>query len=164
MAFKVSRQRDGESNRLFVEIAIGGSKNAGPDVLADKYAHLGEGKNLVNPKDAANVAERIYKKWHLDYSDENKFVRVVNKDNPTLEFDCSAKGFAELQKWADQVIKTMDNCNSCGRVMGAKEPFKLDEIPKKVFCSEICLANIYRHLFGVELPSMSKTKKKKLTI
>ena len=103
MAFFVSRQRDNVDGRLYVEIACGGSKKAGADTLATRYD--GEGKNLVSPKDAVNVAERIHKKWDNDYPDERKNLRIVglSNTNGSICFDFSSADMGKAQVWADKM-------------------------------------------------------------
>lgn len=160
MSFKLTRQRDAKDNRLFVEIACGGPKSSGPDVLTDRYVLLGEGKNLINPKDAVNIAERVHKKWHMDYPDENKALRIVGIENP-LEFSFTKQGIADAHKWADKVVSEMSKCGNCDRVMGSRAPFTVDDIANRVFCSEVCIATKYRQMFGVELPSVKAAKKDK---
>jgi len=77
MGFFISRQRDGLDNCLYIEIVCGGPKHAGKDILPFKYNSDCDGKNLVSPIDAVAAAERIYKRWQLDYHDEEK--RLQNR-------------------------------------------------------------------------------------
>jgi hypothetical protein len=165
MGFKITRQRDSaDNNRLFVECACGGKKNESPDVLTTRYASLGEGKNLVSPKDAIAIAERIMKAWDKDYFDENKALRIVGLDKP-IEFANTKNGLAEAYKWAEKVLTDMATCGNCNKIMGSRTPSEIADIPNKVFCSELCMSSKFRHMFGTELPAVGATKKKKtLTI
>lgn len=157
MAFYVSRQRDTESGRLFVEIAIGGAKKSGPDPLTNKYN--GEGKNLVSPKDAVMVAERIFKKWDQDYADESKALRITDGTGFIIHnFD--AVGLKHANTWADQVLTALAKCGTCTKPMGNRAVFETDHIPSQVFCSEVCVSKRYRDMFGAELPTVAPKKKK----
>jgi hypothetical protein len=156
MGFFVSRQRDFKSNFLVVEIAAGGPKKAGPDILTARYA--GEQKNLVDPRDALNVAERIYKLWERDYWDEKKYLKIIVDSQNIYMLDFSPKGLAVAQAWADKVYATMEKCGSCKRMMGNSALYEVDEIPNMVFCDEACCARKYRDMFGKEPPKISSGK------
>lgn len=165
MAFYVSRQRDNESNRLFIEIACGGSKTAGKDMLTKRYD--GEEKNLVSPKDAVMVAERIFKKWDQDYADETKALRIVAHSGTTtepLEFPFDAAGLKKANEWADKTLAHLDICGACSKPMGNRAAFETEHIANKVFCSEVCVSKKYRDMYQQELPgSVSGAKKSKKT-
>lgn len=168
MGTYISRQRDFKSNQLYVELAVGGPNKAGPDKLTVRYEALGEGKNLVDPRDAITVAERLYKQWELDYHDEKKKLRIVNlKDKTTnlpvwLEFEFNTKGLADARKWANNTYDSMQKCAHCNKAMGNKTPYQLDDLPNQVFDSEYCLSKKYRDIFGVEAPKAVSNKEKKL--
>jgi hypothetical protein len=159
VGYNITRQRDYNDGCLFVEIAVGGPKNAGPDILTARYA--GEQKNLVDPRDAVNIAEQIFKRWDKDYGDETKRLRIVGLEQP-LVFDFSTKGIAAAKAWADRVFATMAKCCYCGKAMGNRDPFTHDDLINVVFCSEACCATRYRDVFGIELPRIVSNKKKKV--
>ena len=159
MGFFISRQRDGLDNCLYIEIVCGGPKHAGKDILPFKYNSDCDGKNLVSPIDAVAAAERIYKRWQLDYHDEEKRLRIIDdKAKHVFEFD--AKGLTSAKSWANKVYASMDKCKHCGTILGAKIPFTIDDIPNAVFCCEAHLAVKYRDMFGIEPPSVDGNTKK----
>jgi hypothetical protein len=158
MAFFVSRQRYSHNNCLYVEIAIG-SKNKSEDILPVRYAKYGEGKNLVDPRDAVRLASSIHQRWNLDYQDETKklsIVGLVNKEGKAVRhvFDFNAKDMASVQAWAEATFKSMTKCSSCARPIGSKKPLEDTSLPEKSFCSEVCYANLYRQMFGKEAPNL----------
>jgi hypothetical protein len=156
VSFFISRQRDWTQNALYVEISVG-KKNAGKDILPVRYKEEGEGKNLVDPRDAVNIATKIYKRWNLDYSDELKRLRIIDGANRTvLEF--SPKGISTAEHWAEKTFTTMEKCAQCSKPIGNRVPYQTDDIGNKNFCSEICCATKYRTMFGVELPSSNLKK------
>lgn len=157
MSFFISRQREFKNNQLFVEIAVGGKKNAGEDLLTKRYES--EQKNLVDPRDSVNVAERIYKKWQLDYHDEKKQLKIVGKDFcDVYEFD--PKGLKSARDWANKTFASMTKCGACNKAMGNREKFDHSDLSTSVFCSEICIATKYRQTFGVELPRVAASNSK----
>lgn len=160
MGYHLSRQRDFNDNCLYLEIASGGPKKAGPDVLTIRYP--GEGKNLVDPRDAINNAAAIYKLWERDYGDETKRLRVVGEAKP-LVYDCTPKGFAAAKLWADKAFANMAKCGSCSKAMGNKDPYEHEDLTNAVFCNEQCLATKYRAMFGIEVPRVASNKEKKST-
>lgn len=165
MAFFVSRQRYYEDNILAFEIAIGGTKFAGKDVLPIKFA--GECKNLVSPIDAVNVAIRVIDEWHTANHYEPKHIALVNRDGKGSKeyFDpFNKRDVAQLEKWAQAVFAQMPKCANCGRCIGnTVKAYQMDEMPNKVFCQEICLASNYRHFYGKEPPRVQSNKDKKQT-
>jgi hypothetical protein len=160
MSFRLSRQRYAHNNCLYVEIAVG-SKNTSEDILPVRYAKYGEGKNLVDPRDAVRLAQSIHQRWNLDYQDETKKLSIVglaNKEGKAVRhvFNFDAKDMAQVQAWAETTFKQMEKCSSCQRPIGsARKPIESADLPAKCFCSEVCYANIYRQMFGKEAPNLS---------
>ena len=161
MGYMISRQRDYESDTLFVEVAVGGPAKAGKDILTIRYENNCEGKNLVDPRDAIRCAEDIFKKWDRDYGDEKKRLRIVGLETPLI-FDFTTKGIAAAKIWADRIYGSMEKCGYCNKPMGNRKPFTIDDIPTKVFESELCLANEYRRIYGTEAPNISAKRKIKI--
>jgi hypothetical protein len=167
MGYYVSRQRCAKDNCLFVEIAVGGKSKAGLDILGIRYA--GECKNLVDPRDAINSAERIYRAWEIDYADEKKQLKIVGQvngpivgsTNKPMVFDFTSKGIASARAWADKIFASMKKCGACQKAMGSRDPYEMDDMPNLVFCTEYCTARKYRDLFGVEPPRIQSTDAKK---
>jgi hypothetical protein len=163
MGYYVSRQRRYEDNRLLVEIACGGSKFAGKDILPITFN--GEQKNLVSPIDAVNVSLRLIEEWHQKYWDEPKGISIVNADGKgscQLFDPHSKKDLEKLERWAQSTFKNMAKCCACQKPIGnMNKAYETEDLPNRVACSEICLANIYRTIFGVEMPRVSSNKDKK---
>lgn len=155
MGFGVNRQRIKEDNCLYVEIACG-KKNVSPDILTPRYKDSGEGKYLIDPRDAVNIAERIYKLWDRDYWDEKKRIRIVEGKNQVKLFDFDKKGLEAAKNWAEKTAQVLDKCGHCAKLIGAREPFGIDEIPNLLFCSDYCLCTKYNAMFGVELQKSIK--------
>src|ERR1019366_8675119 len=115
MGFYLSRQRDFKDDCLYIEIANGGQKNAGIDILTPRYTH--ECKNFIDPRDAVRLALEMYKRWQLDYHDEIKRLRIVDTAKIfVLDFDQRGANFAT--GWADKIYTTMTKCNKCNITMG----------------------------------------------
>lgn len=158
MGYFISRQRDFKDNTLYIEIAVG-KKNAGIDVLTLRYP--GEQKNLVDPRDAVNIAENIVKRWERDYGDEKKMLRIVGMPQP-LVYDTSAKGIAAAKVWASKVFNSMTKCAACTKAMGNRDPYQHEDLVNLAFCTEYCCAKKYKDTYGIE-PKKIVSKKEKLT-
>jgi hypothetical protein len=161
MGFYISRCRPSKDNCLYVEIANGGKTKACQDMLPEKYE--GEQKNLVSPIDAVNTSIKIYKKWQIDYHDEQKKLKIIDKGFAGGEkiFDFDKSGIGSALKWADVISKTMKKCGHCKRLLGTTGTLlDHDDIPDTVFCSQNCLATTYKDRFGNE-PQPSKISRKK---
>ena len=164
MGFAITRQRYYSNNMLAVEIACGGNKFVGKDKLDIRYDHLLEGKNLVSPVDSVNCAKKIYKSWVAFNGDELKYITISNYDSKggKLVFDPNSKRDLEkLDKWAENELNNMAKCGHCSRLMGAKDPFETEDLPNKIFCSEVCLSLKYKIIHGVEAPKIASNKNKK---
>lgn len=157
MGVFTSRQRCFEDNRLYIELACGGPKKAGADILPFKY---GEGKNLVDPRDALKIAIDVYKAWDLQYWDERKSLKIID-GSKVMIYECDAKGFAAASKWAEKAAAAMDKCGNCQKLIGTTStPIDSDDIPNRVWCSEMCYSTSYRNMFGIEAPRKEKKAKK----
>lgn len=159
MGFFVSRQRDSKDDCLYIEIACGGPKKAGPDILTARYD--GEQKNMVDPRDAVNAAERIYKLWDRDYWDEKKQLKIVVDEKNRYIVDFSMAGLTKAKNWANLVYASMDKCGNCQKTMGNKESYEHADLPNVVFCTEMCCARKYRDTFGKEPGRIYSDKDKK---
>ena len=163
MGLYVSRQRYYDDNQLAVEIANGGSKFAGKDILPIKFA--GEGKNLVSPIDAMNVSLRIIEEWNNAYWDEKKLLSIVNADGKGTKSYIdphSKKDLEKLERWAQSTYKNMAKCCACQKpISNMNKAYETEDLPNRVACSEICLSNIYRTIFGIEMPRVGSNKDKK---
>jgi hypothetical protein len=161
MGYYISRCRPAADNCLYVEIAAGGKTKACEDILPLKYE--GEQKNLVSPIDAVNVAVKIYKKWQIDYHDEQKKLKIIDKHFTSGEkiVDFDKRGIDTATAWANVIAKTMDKCHNCKRLLGSTgNVLEHDDIPNSVFCSQNCLATTYKDRFGNE-PATSGIRSKK---
>lgn len=147
--FYVSRQRYHPSNELAVEIAVGGQKNSGPDKLDTKY--VGENKNFKDPRDAVNIAIRIYKQWMTDRNiNERVLLNVVDDRGGKFNFD--RKGMSDAKIWAENCYKRMDKCSNCSCLMtGKKEKFVKTDGLKGEYCSQNCCAMKYHQIYGKNL-------------
>lgn len=165
MSFKISRQRYAHDNCLYVEIAVG-SKNMSDDILPIRYNKYGEGKNLVDPRDAVRLSKELFKRWNLDYADETKKLSIVglaSKDGKPVRAVFDFRSDAELkqaERWADNTFNSMPKCSYCNRCIGSKKPLEDAALPGKSFCQENCFANLYRNMFGKEAPTAKKPKRK----
>lgn len=158
MGYFVSRQRDFKDSGLYVEIAVGGKVKAGEDILTARYT--GEQKNLVDPRDAVNVSEQIFRHWDRDYGDEKKQLRIVGIETP-LVFEFSTRGVAAAKTWADRIFANMAKCGNCHKAMGNRDLYEHEDLSNLVFCSEMCCASRYRNIYGVEPPRIASNKQKK---
>jgi hypothetical protein len=160
MGFKINRVRDYSDNRLYVEIACD-KNSACPDILTPRYEHMNEGKNLVSPIDAVESAVKIGAKWHLDFHDDTKSLRIVQDGQSPIVFDFhSPSDMKRASAWAQKAAGTMTKCHHCQRLLGTSRlPYEADDMPNRKFCSEACLATVYRTLFGVEPPKIVQKAK-----
>jgi hypothetical protein len=162
MSVYVSRQRYFDDNRLAVELACGGSKYSGKDILPVKFG--GEGRNLVSPIDAVNVAIRIIDEWNLTYFDENKSIALVNADGKGIKIYYNPhdkKDLSLLQQWATKAFNSMKKCGNCQKpISNMSKMYELEDLPNKVGCSEVCIATLYRTIFGVEAPRVVSNRDK----
>lgn len=154
MGVKVSRQRyyddTTKTSQLAVELCFG-TKCVGEDMLTARYPS--EGKYLTLPEDALKIGLAIHKQWSKDYTDERTFISVVNADGAAgIEvFDpMSKKELEKLKKTIEVASKNMEKCGYCQKPMGNRTPFTNADL-KGAFCAEVCIANKYRNLYGVEI-------------
>jgi hypothetical protein len=154
MGVKVSRQRyyndEAKTSQLAVELCFG-TKCVGEDMLTARYPS--EGKYLTMPEDALKIGLTIHKQWSKDYTDERTFVSVVNADGAggMETFDPSAKkDLDKLKKLIETATKNLEKCSYCQKPMGNRSEFSNPDL-KGVFCAEVCIANKYRNLYGVEI-------------
>lgn len=165
MSVFVSRQRYYDPNMLCVELANGGSKYSGKDTLTAKFA--GEGKNLLSPVDAVNVAIRILSEWDLTYFDEKKYIVIVNIDGKggSQVYDPHNKTHMQrLEEWGKRELNKMPKCGNCQRPIGnVDKAYEIGELPKQIYCSEACMAYSYRHFFNKEPPRTVSNRDKKST-
>lgn len=159
MGFKINRIRDYSDNCLYVEVACD-KKSACPDILTPRYESMNESKNLVSPIDAIESAIKIGAKWHLDYHDDNKNLRIVQEGQKPLVFDFhSPSDMKKANAWAQKQATTMSKCSHCQRLLGtSRQPLEIDDMPNRKFCSERCLAEVYKTLFGTEPPKVQSKK------
>lgn len=145
--FFVSRQRVYPQKFLAIEITTNGKKAAGEDILPFNFD--GEGKNLIDPRDAVRVAARIYKQWVANrHPDENIFL-ILKQDKPIiLEF--SAKSIKYAENWAEKMYNSLPKCGSCNRIVKIKKSCSM-KVLDGYYCSEYCASNKYRQIYGKEL-------------
>jgi hypothetical protein len=147
--FYISRQRYYPSNQLAIEIAVGGPKFSGPDKLDVKYA--GEGKNLKDPRDAVNVAIRIYSQWMTDRNLNERVILNILEDRAG-KFNLDKKGMNDAKIWAEGFYKRMDKCSNCQSLLtGKKEKFVKADGLKGEYCSQNCCATKYFQIYGTNL-------------
>jgi hypothetical protein len=157
MSVYISRQRDYSNDCLFVELAVGGPKNAGKDILTARYP--GENKHLVDPRSCIDIAVEIHRRWNLDYGDEQKKLRIVGITTP-LVYDFTTKGIAAAKTWADKAFANMDKCSACGRPLGNHAIFEHANLANQLFCAEVCVAKKHRDIYGTEPDKIGTGKKK----
>jgi hypothetical protein len=163
MGLFISRQRYYEDNQLALEIANGGSKFAGKDILPKLFNK--ENGNYISPVDAVNIAIDIINQWDIKYHDENKKIALVNGDGKGTKvyFDPhSKKDIERLERWAQMTFKNMAKCCNCQRPIGnMNKAYETQDLPNRVACSDQCLATVYRTIFGIEMPRIVSNKDKK---
>lgn len=145
MAYYVSRQRYYPSQELAIEIAPG-RKNAGKDILSFKYD--GEDKNLVDPRDAVNIAIRIYKQWDLYQSlTEKVYLNITHPGGGKFTLDKT--GIVKAQKWAEKEYQNSAKCGACQRLLGSnsKKIINFKNLDG-AYCSEYCLVNKHKQVYG----------------
>ena len=145
-----------DDNNLYIELNCGGSKKAGMDILPFKF--YGEGKNLVDPRDAVRLAVDIYESWNLVYHDEKKMLKIVSDDKIQL-FDFDKKGIAAATRWAEKIFERMKKCGFCDKPMLNKTLVEHEGLFNLVFCSEDCCYRKYTHIYG-NAPAKVIQKKK----
>lgn len=114
----VSRQTYWPDGENVVEVSVGGSDYANPDMLCVRYANEGEGEEFDNPKEAAAAAIEICKKWRVDNQPDAQ-VAYGCTGGMTMPFEgCT---FEELESWAKEKYDTLDRCPRCGEILGKEK-------------------------------------------
>jgi len=148
MGYFISRQNYWDEQRLVIEIAVGGRKQASKDILPAKYDQF-ECKNLKYPNDALNVAKRIYRQWKL-IADNEIYLSIVDKDNKTLlSFE---KDWKSAENWAHKIMQTIERCKNCDKaIMNIAKSFTTKHLPGH-YCNDDCAKTKYKNSFGENLP------------
>lgn len=113
--FYVSRQHDCEGE-LFVELETGGLDYAGPDMLVDRYRHLGEGREYVDPRDAARAAVAIRAAWRVDEPGETIGLSIGSTGGGLVYHTPSDPTDDEVLAWGEDRAGTMPKCPHCGEI------------------------------------------------
>jgi len=103
MTYFVSRQCYWPDGQLTVEIAGGGLDYANPDMLVEKYKHLGEGREYEDPMEAAEAAIEIARAWRMDAPDERISVATGCTMGFTMPFEPSSQ--KKVLAWARKLRK-----------------------------------------------------------
>src|SRR5262249_40587165 len=127
-----------------VEVAAGGLDYANPDMLTEKYRHLGEGHEFDDPREAVEAAIEIARAWRRDAHTRRIGVGVGATGRFTLPFEPGS--FAHARAWATEQYERLPKCGRCGGLLGRTKyalPYSDD-----VFCSEQCAEDEFRESYG----------------
>jgi hypothetical protein len=134
--FFVNRQQywgQEDSDRMFVEIAVGGSDYANPDMLNPKYS--GEAEEYTDPREAVKVAFEIQRKWQLDAPNETINVGYGYTGGATMYFDACT--LEDATQWAETRYEKLPKCAHCGGVLGS-ETWTLECTDDDKYCRQYC--------------------------
>jgi hypothetical protein len=142
MLFFVSRQHYwgvDEEDAYIVEIAMGGTDYANPDMLTPKWRHLGEGKEYTDPKEAVEAAIRVCDAWRAS-GETNAKVAMGSTGGNTLPFE--PKEYEEARKRAQELYDKLPKCDQCGDLIDSDDETYTNEMDE-TFCSEVCADKNY---------------------
>jgi len=144
--FFVSRQNYWgmcEGDGTIVEVAQGGSDYANPDMLGVRWAHLGEGKEFSDPREAVDAAIAICEEWKK--TDPNAHVAMGSTMGFTMYFEWEE--YDSLRQKAEELYQKLPKCDECGGLMG-DETFTHDYAlgTDEKFCREYCAEENYRKI------------------
>lgn len=141
----VSRQSYWPDGDLVVEIACGGTDYANPDMLVEKWANLGEGKDYDDPREALKAARAIRDAWNEVIEGKKARVEVGWTMGFTIPFQ-NEPTEGQLDEWANREYYNLPRCGGCGEIMPSDRgewcwhPLSTDQ-----FCSQSCCMNDYHH-------------------
>ena len=104
--FFVSRQSYWPEGQLTVEIAGGGLDYANPDMLVEKYKHLGEGQEFDDPVEAAEAAIAVAQAWRKDAPGKKICVAYGYTGGFTMPFEPSTQ--KDVMAWARETKAKQD--------------------------------------------------------
>jgi len=119
----VSRQKYYPEGTKVVEIAIGGSDYANPDMLIEKFPN--EGKTYKDPRQAVEVAIAICKLWRKLEKDKSIKIAIGTTGGYTMPFETVS--FQKALKWAEEEYQRLKKCK-CGKIANQEMGY----------CSQIC--------------------------
>jgi hypothetical protein len=119
-----------------VEIASGGSDYANPNMLVEKWRHLGEGKEFKDPREAVEAAINVAKAWRAS-GKKNVRIAYGSTGGFTMPFEPST--IKQAHAWAEKTYEKMPKCDQCGGVLPSnkRSRYKSWETGAE-FCSERC--------------------------
>lgn len=143
----VSRQAYYSSHQNVVEIAVGGIDYSGPDMLTKNWYNQGEGQEFLDPRDAAQAAQRVVIAWALSSNDDYPRLTVVNSGGMGIEGE--PMSWEEVWKWAEQEYERLSKCERCGEIIPG-EPIHVilfQEIMEGKYCSDECAEKEYDEMW-----------------
>jgi hypothetical protein len=143
MKFFVSRQHYWgveEEDAYIVEIAYGGLDFANPDMLGERWANLGEGREYTDPREAVEAAIRVCDAWRKSGESRAKLGMGSTGGN-TIPFE--PKEYDEARKRAQELYDKMPKCAECGEVLGKETYTHYLVCDDERFCSDSCTEKHY---------------------
>lgn len=139
----VSRQAYYSSHQNVVEIAVGGIDYSGPAMLTKNWYNQGEGQEFLDPRDAAQAAQRVVIAWALSSNDDYPRLTVVNSGGMGIEGE--PMSWEEVQAWAEQEYERLPKCERCGEIIPGKPVHVIlfQQIRDEEYCSEYCAEKAY---------------------
>lgn len=140
MSYFVSRQAQYYSGSHIVEVADG-LDSSGPDMLAESYKNLGEGRLFDDPREAANAAIVICQTWRRDCPEDKPKVSWQTRLWGEMGGESEPMTFKALRNAASQEYEKLPKCEYCG---GLYEDGKYWTLPwifsgeDERMCSENC--------------------------
>jgi len=155
MPYVVTRQAYYYQRGLWVEVAAGGFDYSGPDMLVEKFKHLGEGQEFRSPVDAAAAAVAIAKAWR---ESEHVVVHLTAKGEVAGYFGAEGEAMSsrQVQRWAKKEYAHLDKCARCGEILPSKKShpgrYYLPEYEDEgEFCSQHCSDLVFEDIVKVEV-------------
>lgn len=139
----VSRQMPWSEDYYMVEVVSGGSDNASPDMLSEKFA--GEGQEYEDPREAAEAAIRIAVAWRKTKPNKQVFIGFGNTLGGSFGIEPSPrkKEKKEIKEWAEKIYEEIPQCDHCGKKMFSSERYTHPLNSEGEFCKEYCAEEDY---------------------
>jgi hypothetical protein len=123
-----------------VVVNAGGVDCAGADMLCRQYR--GEGKEYLDPREAAKVALEIRRQWaaagQRQAGQRGPGVAHVGAVSGSIGIEGEACSAAALRKWAAAEYESIPKCDCCGDPMPEDEGWTDCRVEEGHFCSRLC--------------------------
>ena len=140
----VSRQMQYYSGRNMVEIAAC-LDTAGADMIGPEFRSLGEFREFIDPREAAEAAIAVWRAWKK--KQKNARLTVTGYVGGACGMEGEPMTLKEVKAWADTAYEKADKCAECGSILGEERSrYRIDSATDDEFCSEFCAEKCYNRM------------------